>query len=216
MINAVIKNLKEQLNKEFEPFLNPPATEGQIRHAEKEMGIIFPEDLRSLYLIHNGENESGPGLFFGLPFLSLDDMLDEWRGWPNAEEEWMTEIDSHSVPSGWIKERYVNRYWIPISKDHGGNHIGIDLDPDEKGHKGQIINFGSDEEVKYVIAHQIVDLLSFITETLRKGNYTLRHEEEEEGDYVHWDYGSDGESTHFLDELSSLELPLLCTDSLKK
>ncbi|MFJ9499072.1 SMI1/KNR4 family protein [Brevibacillus centrosporus] len=45
-----------------------------------------------------------------------------------------------------------NRYWLPISKDWGGNHLGLDLDPDEQGRMGQVINFGRDEEVKYVVA----------------------------------------------------------------
>lgn len=34
----------------------------------------------------------------------------------------------------------MNHNWIPISKDYGGNNIGIDVDPDEKGKVGQDIN----------------------------------------------------------------------------
>ncbi|MGG3836957.1 SMI1/KNR4 family protein [Paenibacillus thiaminolyticus] len=58
--------------------LNPPATEIGLREAEEELGFSLPAELRELYLLHNGESEDGPGLFFGLPFLSLDGMLTEW------------------------------------------------------------------------------------------------------------------------------------------
>ncbi|NPC91257.1 hypothetical protein HOO54_03060 [Bacillus sp. WMMC1349] len=58
--------------------------------------------------------------------------------------------------------------WIPISSDGSGNHIGIDLDPDKEGKVGQVINFGADEEVKYVIAYQLKDFLIHITNTLKE------------------------------------------------
>lgn len=204
MMTKIIKELHEQLNEHFQPFLNPPATVEEIEHAEKEMNITFPDDLRALYLVHDGEKESGPGLFFGLPFLSLADMLSEWKVWKDLDEdEELNDIDAYSVPQFYIKESYANRHWIPISTDFGGNHIGIDFNPDSAGTVGQVINFGRDEEVKYVIAHQISDLLSFITETLRNGPYTIYEE-----DYVSWCYGRE-ESLHFLDAIRDLELPVL-------
>ncbi|MBA4536577.1 SMI1/KNR4 family protein [Bacillus aquiflavi] len=205
MITSVIKKLQEQLKIHFQPFLNPPASEDKIKAVEKEMNVTFPEDLRALYLTHNGEKQSGPGLFFGLPFLSLDEMLTEWKCWVGLEEdEELNTIDAYSVPQLWIKEKYANRYWIPISTDFGGNHLGIDLDPDECGKRGQVINFGADEEVKYVIAYHLSDFLTFITNTLKDGTYTI---DEQEGD-VSWSYGSI-EQLHFLDAIRTMELPVL-------
>lgn len=80
---------------------------------------------------------------------------------------------SYSVPAGYIKERDINRNWIPISKDFGGNNIGIDVDPDKKCRIGQVINFGCDEEIKYVIANQLSEFLLFISETIVQGNYQI-------------------------------------------
>lgn len=68
MIETIIEQLHEQLAKHFQPFLNPPATEVAIQQAEKQMGIVFPDDLRALYLTHNGEMEEGPGLFLDCHF----------------------------------------------------------------------------------------------------------------------------------------------------
>ncbi|NPC90740.1 hypothetical protein HOO54_03105 [Bacillus sp. WMMC1349] len=208
MILSVIKHLKEELNQHFQPFLNPPATVKEIEEVEKEMNITFPEDLRTLYLTHNGEKELGPGLFFGLSFLSLEEMVREWRTWKEiASDEWQDEVDAYSVPPVWIKEKYANQYWIPISSDGSGNHIGIDLDPDKEGKVGQVINFGADEEVKYVIAYQLKDFLIHITNTLKEGFYTI---DEYEEDFISWSYGEE-EELHFLDAIRSMALPAAIT-----
>ncbi|TVY03367.1 SMI1/KNR4 family protein [Cohnella terricola] len=185
--------------------LNPPAVEEELLKAEEELGYSLPAELRELYLTHNGEKEDGPGLFFGLPFLSLEGMLAEWRIWEGLEEQ-MEGLESghYSVPAGWIKERYINRGWLPISKDWGGNNLGVDMDPDREGTAGQIINFGRDEEIKYVIARNLRHWLQFIRDTAKAGNYTV-HEEDE---YRHWTLGRDG-STHLFDAVRSLELPVL-------
>ncbi|MED1218197.1 SMI1/KNR4 family protein [Bacillus paralicheniformis] len=205
MIQTMMKQLHTELKLHFRPFLNPPAAEEDIQKAENEMEVTFPEELRALYLTHNGEKESGPGLFFGLPFLSLQEMITEWRIWKELEgDEELGEIDAYSVPPCWIKEKYVNRRWIPISRDYGGNHIGIDLDPDQEGQAGQVINFGRDEEIKYVIAHHVTDLLIHITNTLKHGHYTI----DEYDDAVSWSYGKE-EELHFLDAIRSMELPVL-------
>lgn len=204
IMQSIICEIREKLKHVFPSFLNPPATELEIQSVEKQMNLIFPEQLRALYLLHNGENENGPGLFFGLPFLTLEDMLQEWKIWADLEEEYALEGDSYSIPTNYIKERYINRNWIPISKDYGGNHIGIDNDPDVKGSCGQVINFGRDEEIKYVIAEQLSDLLEFINHTLKNKKYTIHHEE----DYTYWSYGAN-QNIHFLDVIRSLELPVL-------
>ncbi|EEL82075.1 Rab [Bacillus cereus AH1271] len=204
MNQTILKELEVELKNYFQPFLNEPATIEEIQDAENEMGIAFPDELRTLYLAHNGEDKSGPGLFFGLPFLSLNQVLDEWRIWKRIEEDDFLNFDAFSIPAECIKERYVNHNWIPISKDYGGNNIGIDVDPDQKGKVGQVINFGRDEEVKYVIANRISDLLLFILQTLKVKKFTIHQEE----DYLYWSYGAN-DNIHFLDALFNIELPAL-------
>ena len=202
MIQSIIQRISSHLEKQVKPFLNPPATLQQIEYVETKTGITFPDDLRKLYLTHNGEMEFGPGLFFGLPFLSLDVILAEWEVWSNfINDDELNEIDAYSVPSSHIKEQYINRYWIPISYDSGGNYLGIDLDPDIYGTRGQMINYGRDEEIKYVIANSITDLLTFILQTIINGPYTFNGEES-------WSYGAI-EEMHFFDALKNMDLPVL-------
>lgn len=207
MINTLMNDIKRLLQpilSELVDALQPPASDLQIQQAEEEIGVVFPEELRELYRLHNGERVTGPGFFFGLTFLSLDDMLEEWRVWKELESEFAYEGSHDSTPLGWIKEQYINRKWLPISRDGSGNHLGIDLDPDEKGIKGQVLNFGRDEDFKYVIAKNMVQFLQFIKKTIEDENYTIDYAD----DSVSWSYGP-MENAHFFDKLSSIELPVM-------
>jgi len=204
LVQEIIELMWEDLP-QLAASLNPPATQEELRNAEEELGFALPSELRELYLIHNGQKEDGPGLFFGLPFLSLDDMLAEWKIWAELEEDYALEMEHFSIPADWIKELYINRYWLPISKDWGGNNLGIDLDPADKGVRGQVINFGRDEAVKYVIALRVSQLLQFIRDTAKEGNYNIIEEDE---DYVSWSFGREG-AVHFLDAIRRMELPVL-------
>jgi len=66
-----------------------------------------------------------------------------------------------SYPKGAIKPKYFHIKWLPIISDQSGNYIGIDLDPDKKGIKGQIIVFGRDEQQVFVVANSWEDFLDF-------------------------------------------------------
>lgn len=201
MIQSLMKRIEEQFRPYFEPFLNGPAQLEEIEEMEKKMGVLFPNDLKELYLTHNGEILEEPGLFFGLVFFSLKVMLKEWENCLEIyEDEELQEMDSNVLPIDPIKEQSFNKKWIPIASDFSGNYLGINLDPDTNGTYGQIINFGRDEEVKSVIANSITDLLTFISQTLQEGSYTIDSE-------VTWSY-SDLEHLHFFDALKYMDLPV--------
>lgn len=72
------------------------------------------------------------------------------------------EIPFTSTPEGAIKKMYFNPKWIPVFSDHGGNYIGIDLDPDTNGTKGQVIIFGRDEEDMFVLSNSITDFFDLM------------------------------------------------------
>ncbi|MFC4633227.1 SMI1/KNR4 family protein [Dokdonia ponticola] len=65
---------------------------------------------------------------------------------------WEEEVNFSSCPKDAIKKKYFHHKWIPLFHDYGGNFIGIDLDPDSNGVKGQIIIYGRDEEKMIVVA----------------------------------------------------------------
>lgn len=86
-------------------------------------------------------------------------------------------ISFTSTPEGAIQKKYFHYKWLPVFSDHGGNFIGIDLDPDKKGKKGQVINFGRDEEDMYVLSENLEGLFDIIlTELNKTGNRLMNSE----------------------------------------
>lgn len=71
------------------------------------------------------------------------------------ENDWDDMMISSSYPKNAIQLKYFHYKWLPIFTDGGGNFIGMDLEPDESGRKGQIIIFGRDERVLAVIANDL-------------------------------------------------------------
>ena len=126
--NTYIENLCSKM-----PFLRETLRAGasmdDIKAAEAEIGVQFPEKLRGLYLANDGDNgEAVCGMMLGFHFLSLDILRMEWR------------------------RSYAKTRWVPIGSDGGGNFIGVDLEP---GGNGQVINFGRDEQGRTVLAENL-------------------------------------------------------------
>lgn len=84
------------------------------------------------------------------------------------ETNWDEIMDFESFPNKSIKLKYFHYKWLPIFTDGGGNFIGIDLDPDDKGTKGQIIIFGRDERVLTVISKDLNSFFDFILHVIDK------------------------------------------------
>lgn len=102
----------------------------------------------------------------GLEILSYENMVKEWNSWRVFEKDKVLNDSKlfSSEPEKAIKCQYTNSKWIPIAHDHEGNYIGVDLDPDEEGKVGQVIDFGRDENDKVVLADSISELFELILE----------------------------------------------------
>lgn len=61
-------------------------------------------------------------------------------------------VKQGSKPDGAIQSVYAHPGWVPLAKDYMGNNIAVDLAPGSKGRVGQVILFGRDCDVKYVVA----------------------------------------------------------------
>ena len=71
-------------------------------------------------------------------------------------------INFTSTPENAIRKIYFHYKWLPVFSDYSGNFIGIDMDPDISGNKGQVINFGRDEEDMVVLAENLESLFDLI------------------------------------------------------
>ena len=186
--------------------LNPPADDAAIDSAQADCETVFPPDLRALYRFADGEN-GDIGLFFGLPFLSLARLVDEWRSWIDVERESPILNDNsdgffESMPPKAIQLRYTNRRWIPIAHDHGGNHLGVDLSPGPTGRVGQVINFGADEDAKFVIAPSLAAFLNWYADSLEAGNYRVTRDSGAEA-YIDFTI-AEPVNEHFLDAVRDM------------
>jgi len=63
-----------------------------------------------------------------------------------------------------------------LISDLGGNYIGIDLDPDTNGIKGQVIIFGRDEEDMIVLANSWDEFLDWNLDLIEKEGEKLKSE----------------------------------------
>lgn len=88
------------------------------------------------------------------------------------------QISFTSTPENAIKKKYFHFKWLPLFSDFGGNYIGIDFDPDTNGTKGQIINFGRDEEKMFVIADNLESFFDFILSELNNPKSKLLNSED--------------------------------------
>jgi cell wall assembly regulator SMI1 len=137
--------------------LGQGATTESLEALERHIGISLPDSVKSFLLIHDGQK--GFGLIQGEGLLSVDGIRKQWDMWRSIDEEEMN-IDCAdfmaSEPAGHIRPMYTNRLWIPLTSDGGGNHIGLDYDPDSLGTIGQVIAFGRDEDTKRLLANDFV------------------------------------------------------------
>lgn len=185
--------------------LNAPATEENIKKIENHTGIVLPAEFKNLYLEHNGQRDSGnaTGAFYGLIFLSLDRVHNELKIWAEIVDsgmnEEMPEVGKSHVPE-MIKEDYANKLWIPFAYDWGGNFLGLDFDPGERGTIGQVINFGRDEDEKYVLASSFSEFVDWYIVELESGNFRI----EIEGECGRSFNTKNPPSEHFLDSVKTM------------
>jgi len=187
--------------------LLPGASDVAIAEFEALVGRPFPDSLKALYKWHDGqEDEINTGPFYGLTFLSLAEARKHWEGWKqivdDSSPEDMAEASDFcsSARPGAVKALYANAYWVPFAYDYGGNHLGVDLDPGENGTVGQVINYGRDEEEKFVVASSVATFLDWLANQLESGNFVIR-DEDDGGRSLNT---RDPEKFHFLDSVAIL------------
>ena len=173
--------------------LNGGATNDEIAALEEHLGLSLPAAFKSFLAIHNGQG-NGQGLFFGVAFLSVDAIQQNWNNWVALEQDGLNEELSDSMssrPEGFIKPLYLNRKWIPITHDYGGNHIGFDFDPDVNGTPGQIIAFGRDEDEKKLKANSFGGFIELLVKQLRTIDWQITQDR--------WQINSKEHDVHYND-----------------
>lgn len=136
--------------------LQPGVPDIQISEIEEFLSVKFPDDIKSLYRILNGQSDCNIGLINGYEFLSLDRIKEEWSIWKNLldsgtfQDENGNDIGSEADPG--IRNVWWCPKWIPLTSDGSGNHNCLDLNPAEGGIYGQIITMLHDDVERKIVA----------------------------------------------------------------
>jgi cell wall assembly regulator SMI1 len=167
--------LKQHAQKMFDG-LAPGAEETEIANFEATVGYQLPDDVRQSLRRHNGQRYEDGYVIGGslIPdcwaLQSIGGMLGEWEE-HRANSEDLGDQRDPEVGNPGVKPLFLNAAWIPFACDVGGNSLCIDLDPDEGGTSGQIIEFDHEGDSPTRFAANFRSLLTSLIEGLETGIY---------------------------------------------
>ena len=197
-MKAVLEQFEQQISSidgALEELL-PPVTDAELTSAEQELGITFPEDIRSLYKWRNGQ--------IGILFLfdefrlySLEEMLKMQRVNLNSCTPEYTDVTDDS---GIFKDCIFNPKWIPIGDNGGNTMLYLDMDPGKKGVKGQLLE-ACDGEPNFIFK-SLQEFLEATTKRIASGEIAW---DETSGGFQQMDEVSVAERENFDNRLKLLE-----------
>ena len=157
--------------------LAPGAKAKAIKTFEKAIGQALPDDLRQSLLIHHGQRPGPDGqvrpVIASIRLMSLQESFDQRNAWRNLDEDDDLQDPENftSTPRKAIQLRYSSEEWIALAVPYSSNYLGVDLKPGPKGFLGQVINFGRDEDDKFVLAWSWAWFLHDLVMELAQGNF---------------------------------------------
>ena len=156
--------------------LQPGATPEAIKAAEQFLEVVFPEDVKSSYRLHNGQFEERYSVMPYGHFLCLEGMVGEWNSWKKFLDAGdFNEEDGNDygcASDGLIRtELWWNPKCIPIASNLSSDSICLDLDPAPGGQVGQIIFMCHDDGCRGFIAKSLQEWLEQLATDLETGKY---------------------------------------------
>ena len=135
------------------------------------------------------EDENLGNLFYGMAFLSLDEIKSKRSEFENWEDELFTlkhadpQIDSKNIQ---------NSDWIIFAHDSGRTGLYLDLAPTTLGKVGQIIFIDMEYEVGILVADSMTQLIENFLSDLEHGLYQLNEEAlEDDNEFLECDESID-------------------------
>jgi cell wall assembly regulator SMI1 len=149
------KRLESHLKRHAPPevlhTLNTPATARQIRNAEKQIGMTFPDELVESLLVHNGqvavdvplvpeEYEKGRGSWIATVgiLMDLDTIVGNTKFYQQVDRATMRREAAHGENRGPLR-RDGNWSWI-VYVNSDGDVLALDLNPAPGGSVGQVVS----------------------------------------------------------------------------
>ena len=131
---------------------------------------ICPATIWTFYESITVKKRDSPGLIDVEELLSTERIFNEWTVWKELLDG--GDFDGiNSIPDHGVKDDWWNKRWIPITYDGSGNHYCIDLDPTEKGKRGQIIRMWHDSPEREIVAGSFYEFFSNYVKGIESGQY---------------------------------------------
>ncbi|HZM78302.1 MAG TPA: SMI1/KNR4 family protein [Candidatus Limnocylindrales bacterium] len=150
----------------------PPATAQDFAVYRDAFGEEVPAGLAEIYAV------IGSGPLLNDDLLSIEQVVATRRMWdgiiaesddPDSDyHESITSLDPDAVSA-----LYWKSGWVQFAMDGGGNGFAVDLVPEPGGTVGQVINVGSDEDYRAVLAVSVADFLARIVRLTGSGRVSL-------------------------------------------
>jgi len=153
--------------------LNPPATDDEISFVENLVGQQFPEELKQIYRMANGQQEAEacvPLFYQGYVFLPLASVVDQWEVMKQLHDESPSFGDLYHI-QGAVNGYHWSPNWIPIAYFISGDLLCIDYTPTEKGVVGQVVEFIHDDFSRDHLGGSINAYMSDIYTKLMSGEF---------------------------------------------
>ncbi len=156
--------------------LAPGASVVQVQQLAADFGKVLPEDLQSLFVVHNGNDPSfeldwfvhscaydcGGGRF---KLLSIDEAIAEWRLRNDSLKISDEENASLAGAAAGVKPVYWNRTgWLPLALGDDADCFFVDLDPADGGTVGQVFAWYKADGAARVVASSVGAWLSLLAD----------------------------------------------------
>ena len=135
----------------------------------------MPDILINFYKVHNVYWDAVTSAFqfhvnnWNYDLLPFQDIYKHWQNniELNTEEDLDTSDYLNYDPRTKIND-YTNTLWIPFAEGRNGDYLLIDLDPNENGNFGQIIELQNESWARNVIANSLEELIQMTIKQLKE------------------------------------------------
>ncbi|MBZ5794567.1 SMI1/KNR4 family protein [Burkholderia contaminans] len=141
-----------------EPFRGP-ASDDDLRALEAGLGVALPQAWRASLRLHDGQETGCTEPFAGETLLSARQILAQWSIWRELVARGDL-ADCEGEPEPGIRGDWYNLKWIPLTHNGSGDHLCVDLDPDEGGRLGQVIRVWHDSPERERVAESVGEWLA--------------------------------------------------------
>ncbi|SCL15335.1 AAA family ATPase [Micromonospora inyonensis] len=146
----------------------PPATTRHLASYRAAFGEDLPAGLAEVYAV------IGSGPLLDNELLSIEQVISARRSWDEIVAGLDDPDDDHheaitSLDPDAVSARYWKSGWVQFTADGGGNGFAVDLAPEPGGTVGQVINVGSDDDFRAVVAVSVADFFARVAQLVRSG-----------------------------------------------